>query len=95
MNPLAELIESANDLAALLEKKARAYVYQTANEKRWMLGSGGRSGNCEWCVDASDMGWVPDEDVYPGPMGDEDGPPGHPHCSCELEYRERRYRVYA
>lgn len=92
MNPIAELIDSANALAALIEAN---YTYDTINEKRWILGDGGRSGNCEWCVDASDMGWIPDEDVYDTPMGDADGPPAHKNCDCTLEYRERRYRVYA
>lgn len=82
-------------LAELIEAKSkRPYYYDTVNEKAWVLGSGGRSGNCEICVDNSDEGWVEDGSVYEGVFGDVDGPPAHPNCDCELEYRERRFRVY-
>lgn len=79
MSALREIAESAEALAALLEARGE-YYYETINEKRLVLGDGGRSGNCEYCVEASDEGWIPDDDVYEGPMGDEDGPPLHPHC---------------
>lgn len=79
----------------MLIEAAGEYYYDTIEEKRLVLGDGGRSGNCEYCVDASDRGWIEDTDVFEGPMGTEDGPPLHPHCTCELEYRTRRYRVYA
>lgn len=83
-------------LAEMLLLEARGqYTYDTVEEKRLVLGDGGRSGNCEYCLDAADRGWIEMDDVYEGPMGDEDGPPLHPHCDCELEYRTRRFRVAA
>ncbi len=97
MSGISRDVEAAALLLAeaMLLEAAGEYTYDTVEEKRWVLGDGGRSGNCEFCVDASDRGWIADEEVYETPMGDEDGPPGHPHCSCELEYRTRRYRVRA
>lgn len=90
------LIEAAIALGEAILHEARGeYVYDTVEEKRLVLGDGGRSGNCEYCVDAADRGWIGDEDVFEGPMGDEDGPPLHPHCTCTLEYRTRRFRVSA
>lgn len=89
-------VEAALVLAEMmLIEAAGDYYYDTIDEKRWELGSGGRSGNCEYCVDASDRGWVEDGEVFETPMGLEDGPPGHPHCLCTLEYRTRRFRIYA
>lgn len=87
-----DLLDAIDDACDLLE--AGEYTYDTVEEKRLVLGSGGVSGNCEYCVDASERGWISDDDVYEGPMGDEDGPPLHPSCGCELEYRTRRFRVY-
>ena len=92
---LRDLIESATDLADLLNEARGEYTYDEVEEKRLVLGSGGQSGNCEWCEDAADEGWVDDDAVYAGPMGDEDGPPLHPNCDCTLEYRTRRVRVAA
>ncbi len=90
----ADLMDAIDDACDLLEAVGE-YTYEEIEEKRLVLGSGGASGNCEYCVDAADRGWVEDDDVFEGPMGDEDGPPLHPHCDCELEYRTRRKRVYA
>lgn len=87
------LAESLNDLADLLEAKGE-YTYDYVNEKHWVLGDGGRAGNCEECVEASDEEWVDDDYTYDMFDEDVDGPPGHPNCTCELEYRERRVRVY-
>jgi hypothetical protein len=82
------------DLSHLLEA-AGEYYYDTENVKRWVLGDGGRAGNCEICVDNSDMGWIPDEDVFEGSGGDDiDEPPAHPNCTCTVEYKEKRVRVY-
>lgn len=103
LNDLAALIEmrrprtariaaALNGLATILEAN---YTYDTVNEKRWVLGSGGKSGNCETCNDNADKGWIEDDDIFEdSDGGDIDGPPAHPNCDCELEYRERRVRVY-
>ncbi len=89
---IVELAESMEVLAALVEA---AYTYDTENVKRWVLGDGGRSGNCETCNENADMDWVPDDDTFLSVSGsDIDGPPAHPNCTCELEYKERRFRVY-
>jgi hypothetical protein len=86
-------LNSLQLLLSLLEA-AGEYYYDTENVKRWVLGSGGRSGNCEICVDNADRGWISDDDVFEGVSGDLDGPPAHPWCTCTLEYKEKRVRVY-
>lgn len=73
-----------------LDEKGKTFYYDTVNEKRFIPDAGA----CEDCEEAGDLGWVDDDYVYAGAFGDEDGPPLHPHCGCNLEYRERRYRVY-
>jgi hypothetical protein len=87
------LLEALVALEALLEA-AGEYYYDTENVKRWVLGSGGRSGNCETCVENADAGWISDDDVFLGVAGDIDEPPAHPNCTCTLEYKEKRVRVY-
>lgn len=86
--------ESVADLADVLEAKGE-YVYDYENVKRWVLGSGGKSGNCETCNDNADMDWIPDDDVFFDVEGNEiDEPPAHPNCTCSVEYKEKRVRVY-
>ncbi len=70
------------------------YYYEEIEEKRWVLGSGGTAGNCEYCDGNEEMGWIGDDEVFDSYDGDIDGPPAHPNCDCELEYRTRRQRVY-
>jgi len=94
---LQELIEAAHDLAVLIEaprKKSRQYYYDEVEQKRWILGDGGRSGNCEICVDNSDRGWIDMDDTYESVFGDVDEAPAHPNCTCEVEFKTRRKRVY-
>lgn len=94
MNPaLIEVLEASEALACLLEKKGE-YYYEEILLKRWVLGSGGKSGNCEYCEANADRGWIDSEDIYDTPMGDADGPPGHPNCDCTVEYKDSRKRVY-
>lgn len=90
----AELLEAAAllDATEALEEARGKYVYEEVEEKRLVLGDGGQSGNCEYCEAAAERGWIGDDEIYEGPMGDEDGPPLHPNCDCELEYRTRRVR---
>ncbi len=72
------------------------YSYDEVEQKRLILGDGGKSGNCEYCEDAAALGWIDMDDVFEGPMGDEDeSPPLHPACTCEVEQKTRRVRVYA
>lgn len=80
---------------AIEAKRKKSYYYDTVNQKRWILDGGGKSGNCEECEENADAGWIGDEETFIDSEGDPiDGPPAHPHCECELEYREKRVRVY-
>ncbi len=89
----AQLIEALIDLAALLEKTGE-YYYDIVPVKRLVLGDGGRSGNCEYCIEASDLGWIDQDDVFEGPDEDVDEAPLHFNCTCSVEFGEKRKRVY-
>ena len=80
--------------ARAARKSGREYYMEEDLQKRWILGPGGREGNCDECVDAEDMGWVDADEVYEGPMGPVFEPPMHPHCECEIETKMRKHRVY-
>jgi phosphohistidine phosphatase len=93
--------EAARQVAesvGILERKGDgnkgSYTYEEVILKRWILGDGGRSGNCELCVDNSDRGWIDSEDVFDGVFEDVDEPEAHPNCTCTIEYKESRRRVY-
>lgn len=101
VNGLADLIEvdPVNHLAELLERnsnKAGSYYYEDVTVKRWILGSGGMSGNCEDCIENSAAGDIEESEFFPayGSDGPVDEPPLHPHCDCTVEYRDTRRRVY-
>ena len=85
-------------LGVRLDEKGKSYYYDTVNEKRWVLGGGGVAGNCDICEENADAGWIGDDETFLDVEGgDIDGPPAHRNCSesgCDIEYRERRYRVY-
>ena len=87
----AELIAEIDAVVALLEARGE-YYYEDVVVKRWLLGPGGRSGNCEDCVENADEGWIEEDALFPA--GDVDEPPLHPHCECEVEYKDTRRRVY-
>jgi phosphohistidine phosphatase SixA len=70
------------------------YYYDEVPMKRLVVGDGGKSGNCDFCDDAEDLGWIDDDDVFEGPDGDMDEPPLHPNCTCSVERQDRRVRVY-
>lgn len=70
--------------------EAGTYYYDTVLVKRSVLGDS-NSGPCENCDENSDEGWIDSESVYPS---GHDGPPFHPNCVCEEEYKEKRVRVY-
>ncbi len=88
---MTTLSEAAEQLADILEA---GYYYEEVTLKRWILGDGGKSGNCEICNDNADLGWLDMDDVFEGVEGDIDEPPCHPNCTCEIEYKDTRKRVY-
>lgn len=83
----SKLIEAARHFLALIEAN---YHYEILDVKRWVADEDA----CELCQENADRGWIPDDDVFEGVFGPVDGPEGHPHCLCELEYGEKRKRVY-
>ena len=95
---MLDLCGALNDLAALIEKsnKAGSYYYEDVTVKSWILGPGGRAGNCEGCIENADAGEIDEDDFFPSEegMGPVDEPPLHPNCSCMVEYRDTRRRVY-
>ena len=88
---LAVTDEAMRELGLRFDEAKGEYYYETVNVKRWVT-----DGNsCEICEDNADRGWIEDDDVFEtDQFGDVDGPPGHYHCACDLEYSERRHRVY-
>ena len=102
MSPEAsELARAANALTALLEgrqihldEKRGEYYYEDVTLKKWVLGDGGVSGNCEECNEAADLGYIDMDDVFDMFDEDADEPPGHPNCTCSIEYKDTRQRVY-
>ncbi len=93
----ANLVESVNAVADILlraslhvDEAGRSYYYDEINVKRFIPDADA----CEICEDAADLGWIDDDATYEGVFGDEDGPPLHPHCGCELEFKTKRKRVY-
>ena len=97
VNGLADLLEAepVNRLAALLEKTGE-YTYEDITVKRWILGPGGLSGNCEGCDENAEAGEIEESEFFPayGSDGPVDEPPLHPNCMCSVEYRDTRRRVY-
>ena len=73
------------------------YTYDEQEMKRWVLGSGGKSGeNCEACEENADMGWIDMDATFLTPDGDDiDDAPAHPNCDCTVEQATKRVRVYA
>lgn len=80
-------------LLALREAKGE-YFYDEVTVKRWVLGGGGVSGNCEICDGNADAGWIDMDDIFEGVEDDIDEPPAHPNCDCTVEYKDKRIRVY-
>jgi hypothetical protein len=88
------VIKAACAVIALLAEAQGTYYYDEITMKRLILGDGGESGNCDYCEEAAALGWIDMDDVFEGPMGDEDEPPLHPNCTCEVETKDWRRRVY-
>jgi phosphohistidine phosphatase SixA len=84
------VVEAAlNTAEALLTREAKGeHYYEEEEQKRWVLGDGGLSGNCEACIENSEEGWIAVEDTWPNA----DDVPAHPHCSCSIENKTRRVR---
>jgi phosphohistidine phosphatase SixA len=88
---VAEAILS--DMGLVLDEKKGdqgSYYYDTHGVKRWVLGDGGNSGNCDLCEENADEGWIDEDATYPNA----DEPPAHPNCTCTEETKEKRFRVY-
>lgn len=85
------------DIALLeLVEATGQYYYDEVTVKRWILGDGGKDGNCDICNDNADMGWIDMDDVFESDQfGDIDEPPAHDHCTCSMETKDKRVRVYA
>ena len=86
----AEVATLAEAMALALSEAPGEYTYEEILLKRSILGDSA-SGPCELCDENEAAGWIDSEEPYPS--GD-DGPPFHPNCVCEEEYRESRVRVY-
>lgn len=81
-------------LLLALREATGDYYYEEITVKRWVLGDGGVSGNCELCNENADAGWIDMDDIFLGVEEDVDEPPAHFHCSCSLEIKDTRRRVY-
>lgn len=88
---ISEAIRIADELLGVrIDEAGGEYYHDELNVKRFIPDGDA----CEICEDAGDLGWIPDDEVYEGVFGDEDGPPLHPHCGCTLEFDVKRKRVY-
>jgi len=85
------------DAGGKFTEAAGEYTYDEIEQKRWVLGSGGASGeNCETCEENADMGWIDMNDTFlDTDGGDIDDAPAHPNCDCTVEQRTKRVRVDA
>lgn len=79
-----------HQLADLIETRGE-YYYDTINVKRWHADADA----CEICLDNEDLGWIEDGETFDSVFGPIDDGEAHPHCGCEVEYGERRVRIYA
>lgn len=93
-----ELIEASDALSDLIERRGDAgtYYYEDVTVKQWILGPGGRSGNCEECIENADEGEIEESEFFPSDSqyGPVDEPPLHDNCTCVVIYRDTRRRVY-
>ena len=83
------------ELTGSVSEARGEYYYDEVEVKRWVLGDGGNSGNCDWCEEAADLGWIDMDEIFPGPDGDVDEAPLHPNCTCTVEQKTKRRRIYA
>lgn len=90
----AQLDLCAAALVVAIREATGEYYYDEVSVKRWVLGPGGESGNCEICNDNADAGWIDMDEIFEGSDEDIDEPPAHPNCECDIEYKDKRVRVY-
>ena len=86
----AQIDACAAALVLVLTEAKGEYYMEEVLLKRSLTGDSD-SGPCEDCDGNEAEGWIDSEAIYPS--GD-DGPPFHPNCVCEEEYKESRRRVY-
>lgn len=84
----------ADALVLAMREAQGTYFYEEITLKRWILGDGGVSGNCEICNENADAGWIDMDNIFLGVDEDVDEPPAHPNCTCEIEIKDTRRRVY-
>lgn len=78
------------DLGMHFDEARGDYYYEEVLKKRSLTGDS-RSGPCDDCDDNEEAGWIDSEAIYPS---GHDGPPFHPNCVCEEEYKQSRQRTY-
>lgn len=90
-----EAEEEVLEAARALVEASGEYTYDEVEQKRWVLGSGGASGqNCEICEENADRGWIDMDETFLDTDGDDiDDAPAHPNCDCSTEQKTRRVRV--
>lgn len=97
--PRNQAVEVSIDLAdALLlsmglklDEATGEYYYDEHTVKKWILGDGGSSGNCEVCEENVADGDIDQDALF---SSGHDEAPAHPNCTCTVEYRDKRFRVY-
>ncbi len=88
------VIAAVTALLLVLHEETGSYYYDEEEQKRWILGPGGKDGNCDICNDNADMGWIGMDDVFDSVDGPIDDAPAHPNCTCSVEFKTKRVRVY-
>jgi len=96
---MQDLIEAAlkvadatlDALGVQLDEATGQYYMDEVTVKKWVLGDGGSSGNCEDCEDNATDGDIDMDALF---SSGHDEPPAHPNCTCTVEYRDTRKRVY-
>ncbi len=93
-----ELIEAALRVADAamglveihVDEAGGSYYMDEVMLKRWVLGDGGATGNCDDCEENAEAGWIDIDDTYPNA----DEVPQHPGCTCTEEEKVTTQRVY-
>lgn len=88
LSGLLALLESETDETEAGDSYQDAEIF-----KKWILGSGGKAGNCSICIDNADRGWVPDDEMYEGVFGEVEEPGSHPNCTCGIKRKTKIIRV--
>jgi hypothetical protein len=75
----SELIAKSETRDALFHASQDRMEAMGVTGKEWILGSGGREGNCEYCKRNADAGIIPIEEEFPTPQYEI-----HPGCTCAI-----------